>query len=238
MAHSSKSTQSSSSSAKNARAFISPSDLTFAWDGCHRCLWLKYNHGVSAPLFMPLVGELSALQEAHFDNAKTQDVAPVLPAGRVRDRGGWVKSRPIEVQSQPTPYAIRGKYDLLIDFEDGSVGIIDCKFQGRDTDKSDFYAAQLEAYAFALENPAQGDPQIVSVLGLLVWSPKNPQGSPANGYQLNLNWSWRPIERNPAALTRRLNDFIYVISGSTPERDSGCEQCRYISQRREIFGNE
>ena len=151
MAHSSKSTQSSSSSAKNARAFISPSDLTFAWDGCHRCLWLKYNHGVSAPLFMPLVGELSALQEAHFDNAETQNVAPVLPAGRVRDRGGWVKSRPIEVQGQPTPYAIRGKYDLLIDFEDGSVGIIDCKFQGRDTDKSDFYAAQLEAYAFALE---------------------------------------------------------------------------------------
>lgn len=59
----------SSTSGKNARAFISPSDLTFAWDGCHRCLWLKYNHGVSAPLFMPLVGELSALQEAHFDNA-------------------------------------------------------------------------------------------------------------------------------------------------------------------------
>ena len=99
---------------------------------------------------MPLVGELSALQEAHFDNADAKNVAPVLPAGRVRDRGGWVKSRPIEVQGRETSYAIRGKYDLLIDFDDGTVGIIDCKFQGRDTDKSDFYAAQLEAYAFEI----------------------------------------------------------------------------------------
>ncbi len=187
---------------------------------------------------MPLVGELSALQEAHFDNAQSEAIAPVLPRGRVIGRGGWVKSRPIEVEGRVSPYAIRGKYDLLLEFDDGTFGIIDCKFQGRDSDKSDFYAAQLEAYAFALENPAQDQPRMVSTLGLLVWSPKSPQGNPNDGYQLNLNWSWRPIERNPAALTRRLNDFIYVVSGTTPERDSGCEQCRYIAQRREIFGNE
>ena len=51
--------------ASKAREFISPSDLTFSWNGCHRCLWLNYNHGVKAPSFMPLVGELSAMQDTN-----------------------------------------------------------------------------------------------------------------------------------------------------------------------------
>jgi len=95
-----------------AREFISPSDLTFSWNGCHRCLWLNYNHGVKAPSFFPLVGELSAMQEKHFNGAKSKDLHPEIKPGKVLDRGGWVKSMPITYNSNPSPYAIRGKYDL------------------------------------------------------------------------------------------------------------------------------
>ena len=224
--------------ASKAREFISPSDLTFSWDGCHRCLWLNYNHGVKAPLFMPLVGELSAMQEAHFDAVTSALVTPALPSGKVHSRGGWVKSTPIVVNGSASPYAVRGKYDLLMEFDDGTWGVIDCKFQGRDSDKSDFYSPQLEAYAYSLENPASGPAKKVSVLGLLVWSPVSPVGDPVAGYSLKLKSSWRPIERNPKSLERRITEFIMVISGPTPERDSGCEQCRYMSKRREIFGGE
>lgn len=139
--------------ASKAREFISPSDLTFSWDGCHRCLWLNYNHGVKAPLFMPLVGELSAMQEAHFDAVTSALVTPELPSGKVHSRGGWVKSTPIVVNGSASPYAVRGKYDLLMEFDDGTWGVIDCKFQGRDSDKSDFYSPQLEAYAYSLRIP-------------------------------------------------------------------------------------
>ena len=69
-----------------AREFISPSDLTFSWDNCHRCLWLYYNHGLKAPSFFPLVGELSALQEGHFANAISSELHPDLPEGRVLER--------------------------------------------------------------------------------------------------------------------------------------------------------
>ena len=48
-------------SAGERRANISPSDLTFSWDGCHRCLWLYYNHQIKAPMFMPTVAELADL---------------------------------------------------------------------------------------------------------------------------------------------------------------------------------
>jgi len=125
-----------------------------------------------------------------------------------------------------------------MEFEDGTYGVIDCKFQGKDNDKSDFYAPQLEAYAYALENPVSGEARKVSVIGLLVWSPKKPIGDPHSGFSLGLNSSWFPITRNPDGLQERLQDFIEVISGPTPVRDTGCETCKFISERREIFGAE
>jgi hypothetical protein len=222
-----------------AREFISPSDLTFSWNGCHRCLWLHYNHSVKAPLFMPLVGELSALQENHFEGAISSSLHPEIKEGRVLSRGGWVKSKPISFNGSPSPYAIRGKYDLLMEFTDGSYGIIDCKFQGKNNDKSSFYAPQLEAYAFALENPANGEkPKEISLMGLLVWSPKETDGDPFRGFSLELHNSWYPIERNPDALQSRLGEFISVISGPSPQAGFGCDICKFISDRQEIFGPE
>lgn len=221
-----------------AREFISPSDLTFSWDNCHRCLWLYYNHGLKAPLFFPLVGELSALQEGHFASATSRDLHPEIPEGRVVGKGGWVKSIPIPINGNSSPFAIRGKYDLLMEFSDGTYGIIDCKFQGKDNDKSEFYSPQLEAYAFSLENPATDTPKKVSVLGLLVWSPKKPVGNPSDGFNLELNSSWFPIKRDPVALANRLTEFISMVSGPAPVRDSSCENCKFISERREVFGAE
>ncbi|MEI6307916.1 MAG: PD-(D/E)XK nuclease family protein, partial [Actinomycetes bacterium] len=160
----------SSNAVGSAREFISPSDLTFSWGSCHKCLWLNYNHGLRTPGFMPLVGDLANMQENYFAAKTTADIAPVLPAGKVADLGGWVKSSFIDVNGSPTKYAIRGKYDLLIEFADSTFGIIDCKFQAKDSDKTDLYQPQLEAYAFALENPATGPAKKVSLMGLLVWS--------------------------------------------------------------------
>lgn len=221
-----------------AREFISPSDLTFSWDNCHRCLWLYYNHGFKAPSFFPLVGELSALQEGHFNKADSTKLHPEIPAGRVIGHGDWVKSIPIPFNGSPSPYSIRGKYDLLMEFDDGTYGIIDCKFQGRDSNKSEFYSPQLEAYAFALENPVSGSAKEVSVLGLLVWSPRRPVGDPDSGFHLELNSSWYPIKRDPAALERRLSQFIAMISGPTPNPKENCDLCKFITDRREIFGEE
>jgi hypothetical protein len=224
-------------SERKAREFISPSDLTFSWNDCHRCLWLYYNHGVKNPTFLPLVGDLADMQERYFDGASSHHMDPAIPVGRVLDRGKFVLSKPIEVNGVVTKYAIRGKYDILMEFEDGSYGIIDCKFQARDTDKSDFYAPQLEAYAFALENPAKGEPKKVSSLGLFVWSLVTPRGNAETGFGLQLKSTWRPIERNPQALQERLSEFIGMLA--EPIKSAGaCEHCRYISVRREVLGNE
>lgn len=228
----------SSNAVGSARAFISPSDLTFAWGGCHKCLWLNYNHGLRTPGFMPLVGDLANMQEQYFAKKTTADIAPVLPEGKVADLGGWVKSSFINVNGSPTKYAIRGKYDLLIEFADGTYGIIDCKFQAKDSDKTDLYQPQLEAYAFALENPTSGEVKKVSLMGLLVWSLLEPAGDVTKGFGLKLKHTWRPITRNPEALTTRLTDFITVVSGQMPVAKDNCEMCNYLTSRKEFIGAE
>jgi hypothetical protein len=185
---------------------------------------------------MPLVGDLANMQENYFANKTTADIAPILPDGKVADLGGWVKSALINVNGAPTKFAIRGKYDLLIEFTDGSFGIIDCKFQAKDSDKTDLYQPQLEAYAFALENPASGAPRKVSLMGLLVWSLLEPAGDVSKGFGLKLKHTWRPIERNPAALASRLTDFITVVTSKMPAAKDNCDMCNYLTQRREFIG--
>jgi hypothetical protein len=187
---------------------------------------------------MPLVGDLANMQEQYFAKKTTADIAPVLPEGKVADLGGWVKSSVINVNSSPTKYAIRGKYDLLIEFADGTYGIIDCKFQAKDSDKTDLYQPQLEAYAFALENPASGEAKKVSLMGLLVWSLLEPAGDVTKGFGLKLKHTWRPIARNPEALATRLTDFITVVSGKMPAAKDNCDMCNYLTNRREFIGAE
>ena len=228
----------SSNAVGSAREFISPSDLTFSWGSCHKCLWLNYNHGLRTPGFMPLVGDLANMQEQYFAKKTTADIAPVLPEGKVADLGGWVKSSLINVNGAPSKYAIRGKYDLLIEFADGTYGIIDCKFQAKDSDKTDLYQPQLEAYAFALENPASGEAKKVSLMGLLVWSLLEPAGDVTKGFGLKLKHTWRPIARNPEALATRLTDFITVVGSKMPKAKDNCDMCNYLTQRRDFIGAE
>ena len=220
------------------REFISPSDLTFAWDGCHRCLWLNYNHQIKAPLFMPLVGDLAAMQEATYQGKSSTDMHPDIPEGTVWKLADWVESTKIVVDGVETNYAIRGKYDLVMEFPDGTYGIVDCKFQSRDSDKSKFYAPQLEAYAFALENPAKKAPIKISHMGLLVWSPVKIRGASSGNFGMELKCSWYPAPRDPQGLQERLTNFIKLIQGDAPVAKDNCEQCRYISARREKLGPE
>ncbi len=219
------------------RAAISPSHLTYAWGDCHRCLWLQYNHQVQAPVTMPLIGDLADMQEKYFIGAKTADMHPALPEGRVHSHGGWVASENIIVDGKDSGLFIRGKYDLLLEFTDGTFGIVDCKLQKNDYDKSSFYAPQLEAYAFALENPAKDSPKQISVTGLFTWSLDRASGNLSTGFGYRVNSAWYPAERNPIALQERLADLVRMVQGECPPSKDSCGQCNYVSARREILGN-
>jgi hypothetical protein len=229
------------------RTNLSPSALTFSWDNCHRCLWLEYNHQLRVPATMPLVGELAEMQESYFFSASglaagnpilTTSMHPDIPLGKVISHGGWVQSTPIKINGEDSHLDIRGKYDLLIEFENGTYGVIDCKMQANESNKSKFYSPQLEAYAYALENPVKGEPKQVSVLGIYAWSLDKPWGDVNHGFGYRVKSSWYPIDRNPLALEERLTNFIMMVNGDMPEAKSSCKQCSYISERDAIIRSQ
>ena len=221
------------------RINLSPSDLTFSWDGCHRELWLYYNHQVKAPMFMPTVAELAESQESYFMNKSaplsTSAMHPDIPEGKIVDHGGWVLSQPIQIDGKDSHLSIRGKYDLLVEFPDGTYGIIDCKMQARTSDKSGFYSPQLEAYAYALENPAKGEPKKISMIGIYSWSVPQAWGNVNAGFGYRVNSNWYPAERNPHALQDRFNEFITMINGECPPSKDGCDHCKYLGEREAIL---
>ena len=153
--------------------------------------------------------------------------------------GQWLKSKNIVINGVETQWKLRGIYDLLGHYDDGTVGIIDCKVSDSDRDNGDFYAPQLESYAFMLENPLSGKAFQVQTMGLLIWklagvAQTRPNEFVSNEMGFGVNQLYVPVERDPARLENLLADFISVIEGEMPEAGSECHACNFIDGRAEL----
>lgn len=222
-----------------ARDTIAPSDLTFGLSTCKRCLWLKYWFKFELKKEFPLVKPLADSQEEHFRRASMQDLDPSLKPGVVKQWGQWVKSAPITINGFETRWKILGIYDLLGHYTDGTVGIIDCKVSDSDRDNGIFYAPQLEAYAYALENPDRGKPFLVSSMGLLIWKlagvTETAQTELAsNSHGFGVNQIYVPVERDSNRFTQILEELITTIEGGMPEPGADCNLCNYLIKRVEL----
>ena len=222
-----------------ARETIAPSDLTFGLSTCKRCLWLKYWFKFELKKEFPLVKPLADSQEEHFRRASMQDIDSSLKPGVVKQWGQWVKSAPIKINGFETRWKILGIYDLLGHYTDGSVGIIDCKVSDSDRDNGPFYAPQLEAYAYALENPDKGKPFPVTSMGLLIWKlagvTETSQSELAhNSHGFGVNQVYVPVERDSARFTTILEELITTIEGGMPDSGPECNVCNYLLKRVEL----
>ena len=222
-----------------ARDTIAPSDLTFGLSTCKRCLWLKYWFKFDLKKEFPLVKPLADSQEEHFRRASMQDIDISLKPGVVKQWGQWVKSAPIAINGFETRWKILGIYDLLGHYNDGTVGIIDCKVSDSDRDNGPFYAPQLEAYAHALENPDRGKPFSVSSMGLLIWklagvteTAQSELASHPHGF--GVNQIYVPVERDTARFQNILEELISTIEGGMPDSGAECNLCNYLIKRAEL----
>jgi hypothetical protein len=171
-----------------------------------------------------------------------EDISPTLKAGVVKQWGQWVKSAPIKVNGFETRWKILGIYDLLGHYTDGSVGIIDCKVSDSERDNGPFYAPQLEAYAYALENPDKGKPFPVSSMGLLIWklagvTETGPSELASNSHGFGVNQHYVPVERDTETFTALLEELITIIEGAMPESGPECNLCNYLIKRAELENN-
>ena len=222
-----------------ARETIAPSDLTFGLSTCKKCLWLKYWFKFELKKEFPLVKPLADAQEEHFRRASMQSISPTLKPGVVKQWGQWVKSSPIKINGFETRWKILGIYDLLGHYEDGTVGIIDCKVSDSDRDNGPFYAPQLEAYAHALENPDRGKPFPVATMGLLIWKLAGVTETAtselaSNSHGFGTNQIYLPVERDAARFTALLEELITTIEGGMPAPGAECTTCNYLAKRAEL----
>jgi len=222
-----------------ARDTIAPSDLTFGLSTCKRCLWLKYWFKFDMKKEFPLVKPLADSQEEHFRRAAMQDIDASLKPGVVKQWGQWVKSAPISINGFETRWKILGIYDLLGHYEDGTVGIIDCKVSDSERDNGPFYAPQLEAYAYALENPDKGKPFPVSSMGLLIWKLAGVTETAtsevaSNTHGFGVNQKYVEVERDKDTFLTLLEELISTIEGGMPQPGPECNTCNYVAKRAEL----
>jgi hypothetical protein len=214
---------------------LSPSDLTFLWDECPRCFYLKVRHNFKRPAmpFPKIFSRIDLLMKDIYLGHSTKKISPELPEGKILMTGRWVTSEPIPAADGLNACYIQGIFDTVVQFEDGSYGVVDFKTSEAKEEHIIFYGRQLQAYAFALAHPAPGKLQLspVSKLGLLYFEPQHLDEVPPDGLSLIGPTKWVEIPQDENAFL----DFIRLVSDllSQPQPPAANPDCAFCAYREE-----
>jgi hypothetical protein len=210
---------------------LSPSDLTFLWDGCQFCFYMKVKHNIvyRGP-FPGMFGKMGDLTSNFYQDKPTSAISPSLPAGIVKYKEKWVKSIPILFPGIGSQCVIRGRFDAVVAFEDGSYGIIDYKTSDSSSEKAAFYSRQLSAYVYALENPATGALNLAPItrLGLFIITPHRYELVNNNEAAFITQTTWMDVPRDDKGFMDFLGGVMAVLDApQAPQPADGCALCGY-----------
>ena len=210
---------------------LSPSDFAFMWEECSRCYYLKIVHRVGQPGGMPgIFSKIDSMMKRYFANRRTEDFAPELPGGSVVLGERMVESAPIALPGRSSTCSLRGKFDAVLGFDDGSYGVVDFKTTAIKPERARTYFRQLHSYAYALENPAAGKLGIspVTRLGLLCIEPLEMLSYRDGDYAYRAHPTWVECPRDDGPFLRFLGRVVDVLDQpDPPDSRPGCKWCEY-----------
>ena len=216
---------------------LSPSDLTFAWDGCKLCFYLKVKHNIGyRGVFPGMFGKMANMTSDFYMGKPTSEISLSLPPGVIMFKEKWVKSSPISIPGFQSQCYIRGRFDAVIAFEDGSYGIIDYKTSEAKEEHAGFYSRQLFAYAYALENPAPGAMKLFPIthLGLFVVTPERFERKADSDIVFVNRTTWMDVPREDSVFLELLGEVIAMLDASHPPKAADdCELCNYRKEMKE-----
>lgn len=217
---------------------LSPSDLTFLWDECPRCFYLKYLHGITRPAapFPSIFGTIDRLMKAQFAGHPASELDPSLPPGVVTVSEKWVESLPFSLPGHHLSCFLRGKIDALLGFDDGSYGVVDFKTSAPKLDHIPFYGRQLHAYAYALEHPAPNRLSCspITRLGLYVETPHATLAATTSEISFDFRSTWLEIPYNETDFLHFLSQVLELLElPEAPPANPGCTYCQYRQHARE-----
>jgi len=203
---------------------LSPSDFAYLYEECKLCYYLKVKHGITRPQ-MPMPGVFSAINTRIQGSLVGKDLhflSDKLPDGVVESQEGWVESKRVP----GTDVYIKGKYDLLVKLGDGSHLLVDLKISQPDIGKIEKYGTQLNAYKFALENPASGEPIKITRLGLLIFYPDKVELDDGVA-ELEFPAKWLEVPIDDDGFLNFIKKIDTLLAGPTPEETESCKWCEY-----------
>lgn len=217
---------------------LSPSDLTFLWDECPRCFYLKYLLGITRPAapFPSIFGAIDRLMKAQFAGRPTSDLDPSLPPGAVTVTEQWIESLPVTLPNHALSCFIRGKLDAILDFSDGSYGVVDFKTSAPSPAQIPFYSRQLHAYAYALEHPAPNrlSRSPISLLGLYVETPHATLTSTTSEISFHFRSTWMKVPYLEAGFISFLDQVLSLLElPEPPPPGASCTYCQYRTHARQ-----
>jgi hypothetical protein len=216
---------------------LSPSDLTFLWDECKRCFYLKIVRGYRRPAipFPKIFTRIDLLMKDYYLEKSTRVIHPDLPDGKVFMSGKWVESDIIHFNGHTAECYLKGIFDTVLQFNDGSYAVVDFKTTEINDEHVPFYARQLQAYAYALEHAAPGNLSLkpISHLGLLCFEPRHMDQDEKGHLTYSGKVAWQEIPLDEAAFLTQLEQVVAVLElPEPPEAGEKCEFCKYRNHAR------
>lgn len=203
---------------------LSPSDFKYLWEECPHCFYQKVHHNIRQPsIGIPSIfTRMSSMLQNNIQGNNLQDLASELPSGKFILKEGYLKSKALPSGKS----YINGRFDLLVQFDDGTYGAIDVKMTDSKDENLNKFDRQLHAYKYALENPAEKEPITISRIGLLIVSPTDIK--PHKGhlyYKAKPVWKEIPINMdNFFSFIEKVED---LLTGPVPQPGETCAWCQY-----------
>jgi len=215
---------------------LSPSDFKYLWEECPHCFYKKVHHNILQPsIGIPSIfTKMSSLLQANIQNRNLQEFIPGVPQGIFILKEGHLKSKPLPSGKS----YINGRFDLLVKFADNTFGVIDVKMTDSKDEDLNKFDRQLHAYKYALENPAESEPIIISKLGLLIVTPTDIK--PHKGFfYYKAKPIWKEIPINMEGFFSFINEVENLLSGPLPEPNKKCKWCnfKYEDKEKELLNS-
>ena len=216
---------------------LSPSDLTFLWDECKRCFYLKVVRNFRRPAgpFPNIFSRIDILMKDYYLNKSTKEIDAALPQGTIFETGKWVESESIRSPDLDVECFIKGIFDTVLKFEDGTYAVVDFKTTAANQEHIPFYARQLQAYAYALEHaaPTQLSLKPISRLGLLCFEPQYMDKDDEERLTYRGPVVWQAIEPDERGFLDFIGQVLQVLTlPEPPPAGEKCDFCHYRERTR------
>lgn len=201
---------------------LAPADLGTLWEECRRCFYL----GVGAGFPRPAAGADAGLDllVSALGGRRTEGVATGMARGVLETGHRSVQSQPLSIQVPDSSYRclIRGALDLVVAFDDQTLGVLEV---ARAEPRTTARGRRLHAWAHALESAGAGK---VSALGALLFVPA-PTAATDGPVSVTGTWQWMPFERDDSSFYGFLAEVLSLLE--RPEPPGGTPLCAWCVYR-------